>query len=146
MDQVSPRSKTTLCRRRERLSLAHLTSQDMNFADPRALGRQSKYSAVTDIRQTELHHNRGCITCSKCAQDPASEVYRKALDMTKKAPELHAELQRQLAASGEVITTLNVGLRVRKVLAPAACCMHAACTHHCRWQDLDVPPGMLNPL
>ena len=37
-----------------------------------------------------------------CSQDPASEVYRKALDMTKKAPELHAELQRQLAASGEV--------------------------------------------
>ena len=41
----------------------------------------------------------------KCGlQDPASEVYRKALDMTKKAPELHAELQRQLAASGEVRT------------------------------------------
>ena len=35
-------------------------------------------------------------------QDPGSDVYRKALDMTKKAPELHAELQRQLAASGEV--------------------------------------------
>ena len=35
-------------------------------------------------------------------QDPGSEVYRKALQMTKKAPELHAELQRQLAASGEV--------------------------------------------
>ena len=35
-------------------------------------------------------------------QDPGSDVYRKALEMTKKAPELHAELQRQLAASGEV--------------------------------------------
>jgi len=34
--------------------------------------------------------------------DPGNEVYRKALDMTKKAPELHAELQRQLAAQGEV--------------------------------------------
>jgi len=47
-------------------------------------------------------------TCFQDAvdQDPSSEVYRKALDMTKKAPELHAELQRQLAASGE---TLNLG-------------------------------------
>ena len=35
-------------------------------------------------------------------QDPGSDVYRKALEMTRKAPELHAELQRQLAASGEV--------------------------------------------
>jgi tetratricopeptide (TPR) repeat protein len=37
-------------------------------------------------------------------QDPGNEVYRKALDMTKKAPELHAELQRQLAAQGETIS------------------------------------------
>lgn len=37
-------------------------------------------------------------------QDPSNEVYRKALEMTKKAPELHAELQRQLAAQGEVLS------------------------------------------
>jgi uncharacterized membrane protein YgcG len=32
--------------------------------------------------------------------DPTSEVYKKALEMTAKAPALHAELQKQLAASG----------------------------------------------
>ena len=31
--------------------------------------------------------------------DPGSEVYKKALEMTSKAPALHAELQKQLAAS-----------------------------------------------
>ena len=35
-------------------------------------------------------------------QDPSNDVYRKAVEMTKKAPELHKELQRQLAAQGEV--------------------------------------------
>ena len=45
---------------------------------------------------------RSSTECEPGSQDPSSEVYRKALDMTKKAPELHAELQRQLAASGEV--------------------------------------------
>ncbi len=35
-------------------------------------------------------------------QDPSNSVYQKALEMTQKAPELHAELQRQLAAQGEV--------------------------------------------
>mmetsp|Transcript_10939 Transcript_10939/g.32784 ORF Transcript_10939/g.32784 Transcript_10939/m.32784 type:complete len:209 (-) Transcript_10939:1621-2247(-) len=39
-------------------------------------------------------------------QDPSNAVYQKALEMTQKAPELHAELQRQLAAQGE---TLNLG-------------------------------------
>ena len=29
-------------------------------------------------------------------QDPTSDVYRKALEMTSKAPGLHAELQKQL--------------------------------------------------
>lgn len=33
------------------------------------------------------------------AEDPESEVYRKALEMTSKAPELHEELQKQLHAS-----------------------------------------------
>ena len=33
------------------------------------------------------------------AEDPGSEVYRKALEMTSKAPELHEELQKQLHAS-----------------------------------------------
>ena len=33
------------------------------------------------------------------AADPGSEVYKKALEMTSKAPALHAELQKQLAAS-----------------------------------------------
>ena len=33
------------------------------------------------------------------AEDPESEVYRKALEMTVKAPELHEELQKQLHAS-----------------------------------------------
>jgi len=42
-------------------------------------------------------------------QDPGSDVYRKALDMTKKAPELHAELQRQLAASGEMSSQIGGG-------------------------------------
>lgn len=31
------------------------------------------------------------------AEDPTSEVYKKALEMTAKAPALHMELQRQLA-------------------------------------------------
>lgn len=35
-------------------------------------------------------------------QDQSNDVYRKAVEMTKKAPELHKELQRQLAAQGEV--------------------------------------------
>lgn len=38
----------------------------------------------------------------RCVQDPSNAVYQKALEMTQKAPELHAELQRQLAAQGEV--------------------------------------------
>ena len=33
------------------------------------------------------------------AEDPTSDVYRKALEMTAKAPALHAELQKQLHAS-----------------------------------------------
>lgn len=33
------------------------------------------------------------------AEDPSSDVYKKALEMTKKAPALHAELQKQLQAS-----------------------------------------------
>lgn len=37
-------------------------------------------------------------------QDPSNDVYRKAVEMTKKAPELHKELQRQLAAQGETMT------------------------------------------
>jgi|TARA_B110000977_G_C11017367_1_gene469988 hypothetical protein len=30
-------------------------------------------------------------------EEPANEIYKKALEMTDKAPGLHAELQRQLA-------------------------------------------------
>ena len=29
-------------------------------------------------------------------QDPTSEVYQKAIEMTAKAPQLHVELQKQL--------------------------------------------------
>ena len=38
-------------------------------------------------------------TCFQRAlnEEPANEIYRKALEMTDKAPGLHAELQRQLA-------------------------------------------------
>lgn len=32
----------------------------------------------------------------RCGQDPTSDVYKKALEMTSKAPGLHAELQKQL--------------------------------------------------
>lgn len=34
------------------------------------------------------------------AEEPGNEVYRKALEMTARAPALHAELQRQFASQG----------------------------------------------
>ncbi len=37
-----------------------------------------------------------CKLPSAGLQDPTSDVYRKALEMTSKAPGLHAELQKQL--------------------------------------------------
>ncbi len=32
-------------------------------------------------------------------QEPTNDVYKKALDMTAQAPQLHAELQKQIAGS-----------------------------------------------
>ena len=46
-----------------------------------------------------LQHFDEAKTCFQRAlnEEPANEIYRKALEMTDKAPGLHAELQRQLA-------------------------------------------------
>ncbi|KAK9813199.1 hypothetical protein WJX72_010462 [[Myrmecia] bisecta] len=38
------------------------------------------------------------------AEDPTSEVYQKGLEMTSKAPALHAELQRQMAQQGQLVS------------------------------------------
>ncbi len=43
---------------------------------------------------------RGCFERA-LAEEPANEVYRKALEMTARAPALHAELQKQFAAQQE---------------------------------------------
>ena len=61
------------------------TSQGFLTADGSAAGDLFKRAA-------------GCFERA-LAEDPGSEVYRKALEMTSKAPELHEELQKQLHAS-----------------------------------------------
>ena len=57
-------------------------------------------TAVRPVAAETLHRAQPCRL-----QDPSNDVYRKAVEMTKKAPELHKELQRQLAAQGEVRTS-----------------------------------------
>ncbi len=39
-------------------------------------------------------------------QEPTNDVYKKALDMTAQAPQLHAELQKQIAGS-QVCTAMS---------------------------------------
>jgi Plant specific mitochondrial import receptor subunit TOM20 len=63
-------------------------------------------TAVLPAAARTFHHARSCCDhlprLISLPQDPSNDVYRKAVEMTKKAPELHKELQRQLAAQGEV--------------------------------------------
>lgn len=61
-----------------------LTSQGFLFADGAAAAAY-------------FSRARGCFERA-LAEEPANEVYRKALDMTARAPALHAELQKQFAA------------------------------------------------
>ena len=61
-----------------------LTSQGFLFADA---AQAAGYFARA----------RGCFERA-LAEEPTNEVYRKALEMTARAPALHAELQKQFAA------------------------------------------------
>ncbi len=61
-----------------------LTSQGFLFAD--------REHALTYFERA-----RDCFQRA-CAEEPDNETYRKALEMTSRAPALHAELQKQFAA------------------------------------------------
>lgn len=60
-----------------------LTSQGFLFADG-------------DTAQEYFTRARDCFTRA-LAEEPGNEIYRKALEMTARAPQLHAELQKQFA-------------------------------------------------
>lgn len=59
-----------------------LTSQGFLYADPTRA--QQFFDRAKDCFERAL------------AEDPKNDVYRKSLEMTEKAPTLHAELQKQL--------------------------------------------------
>jgi hypothetical protein len=52
------------------------------------------------VTATYLHLSSEANTkCSDNVQEPNNDVYKKALEMTHQAPQLHAELQKQIQAS-----------------------------------------------
>ena len=65
-------------------------------------------------------------TCFQRAlnEEPTNEIYKKALEMTDKAPGLHAELQRQLAeqqAQQEAARAAQMGRRARRRCRRTGC-------------------------
>ena len=57
---------------------------------------------------------RGCFQRA-VDEEPDNEVYRKALEMTSRAPALHAELQKQFAAQQQAEMAAMGGGAVRRV-------------------------------
>ena len=51
------------------------------------------------IQVSALPHGRALRAVVHLWQEPTNDVYKKALDMTAQAPQLHAELQKQIAGS-----------------------------------------------
>lgn len=64
--------------------------------------------------QTAKDYFKKASSCFEKASDldPENDVYRKAVEMTKKAPELHAQLHAQMRAQQEEETTSGGGFRV----------------------------------
>ena len=63
-----------------------------------------------EAKKAQEHFDQAAECFQKAlAEDPTSEVYKKALEMTAKAPALHMELQRQLSQQSALqqISTAN---------------------------------------
>ena len=60
-------------------------------------------------------------------QDPGSEVYQKALEMTSKAPAMYAELQRQLAGG-------QVGIRTAAPALLTELGLNSGCKRRSAWE------------
>ena len=59
-------------------------------------------------------------------QEPTNDVYKKALDMTAQAPQLHAELQKQIA--GSQVRTVMSHLIASQTHTSTAPLQNEACT------------------
>jgi tetratricopeptide (TPR) repeat protein len=83
--------------------------------------RTSQGFLVTDTDKANAYFKKAA-RCFQHALDeePNNELYRKALEMTEKAPSLHQELQKQLASqqvilgSGPTVATGNAAKRPKK--------------------------------
>ncbi|QDZ18271.1 translocase of outer mitochondrial membrane [Chloropicon primus] len=54
------------------------------------------------VEKAQDYFDRACECFRKaCKEDPSNEVYKKALEMNSKAPQLHAQIQKQLQQQQE---------------------------------------------